>query len=562
LTGRLPRRSLFDPPLALFVLTAGVAVWAAYDRPEAWAKFWPIVGGVVLFCALANAQAQARVHVWLLTMLGAGIACYFLATYDWQSSQAGVAVLVRLGQSLQTLLPSIPGPPLSANQVGGMLAMLAPFSGWIAIRSWQEIRSSGQARTLARWLTLVLAWVLLALILLGLLMTVSRGAWIALGGALLLGILWIVAGWLTRRNARWRPWVFLGLGLSASIAALATQAAVSQQPAASSNGLLDLDTWFSRLGFYQNSQTLVRDYPLVGAGLGGFQMLYSTYAMLIHVGYISYSHNLYLDVSIEQGLPGVLALAWTWVLFAGVVWQALPRPAAAQGRTGSRPPLVGIAALSLATILIHGMADNALYTREGAFLLFVPLAFAIPGCSQQNTGMKRWQVISVVICLGLPLALLLARPGKALSLVASNLGAVHQSQAELGVYSWPEWPVQDEVRRKVDLSQPVEEFNKALAWDPQNSTANRRLGMIELSLGQYEDALRHLRAAYAVESTSMTTRQLLGEALIVNGYVDEGQALWAGVNRAQNQLEVRAFWYEYIGDVERAARLRQAARGQ
>ena len=176
--------------------------------------------------------------------------------------------------------------------------------------------------------------------------------------------------------------------------------------------------------------------------------------------------------------------------------------------------------------------------------------------------MKRWQVISLAICLGLPLAFVLSRPRQTLSLVASNLGAVHQSQAELSVYSWPEWPVQDEVRRKVDLSQPVAEFNQALAWDAQNSTANRRLGMIELSLGQYEDALKHLRAAYDVESTSVTARQLLGEALIVNGYVDEGHTLWAGVNKEQQQLELRAFWYEHIGDDEQAARLRQAARGQ
>jgi len=562
LTGRLPRRSLFDLPLALFVLTAGVAVWAAYDRPVAWAKFWPIVGGVVLFYALANAQVLPRARVWLLALLGAGMALYFLVTHQWESSPVGIAALSRIGQALQAALPSIPGPELNRNEVGGILAMLAPFAAWTAVQSWQEFRGCGQARTLAHWLTLLLAWVLLALLLLGLLMTASRGAWVALGGALFLALAWIVAGRSSRGSARKRTGIFVGLSLFAFVAGLLVMVMVSSGVAFIPRALLNTDTWFSRLDFYRYSLTLVRDYPFIGAGLGGFQMLYSAYAMLLHVGFISYSHNLFLDVAIEQGLPGVLALAWIWILFAGVVWQTLLRPAAAQDRPSSSPPLLGIAALSLATILIHGLVDNALYTREGAFLLFVPLAFAIPVCSQRSTGMKRWQVISLAICLGLPLALLLARPRQTLSLVASNLGAVHQSQAELSVYSWPEWPVQDEVRRKVDLSQPIAEFNKALAWDPQNSTANRRLGMIELSLGQYEDALRHLRAAYAMESTSVTTRQLLGEALIVNGYVDEGQALWDGVNKEQQQLELRAFWYEHIGDGERATRLRQAARGQ
>jgi predicted Zn-dependent protease len=86
--------------------------------------------------------------------------------------------------------------------------------------------------------------------------------------------------------------------------------------------------------------------------------------------------------------------------------------------------------------------------------------------------------------------------------------------------------------------------------------------MIELSLGQYEEALMHLETAYAAEPNVVTTRQLLGEALIVNGRVEEGQALWADVNTEQGQLLARIFWYEYIGDAERAAWIEQAAGSQ
>lgn len=108
----------------------------------------------------------------------------------------------------------------------------------------------------------------------------------------------------------------------------------------------------------------------------------------------------------------------------------------------------------------------------------------------------------------------------------------------------------------------MSEFEKALALNPRNATANRRLGMIELSLGQYEDALAHLEAAYAAEPNVTTTQQLFGEALIVNGRVEEGQALWSDVNNEQGQLDARAFWYQYIGDVERAVWVQQAAGNQ
>jgi hypothetical protein len=52
---------------------------------------------------------------------------------------------------------------------------------------------------------------------------------------------------------------------------------------------------------------------------------------------------------------------------------------------------------------------------------------------------------------------------------------------------------------------------------------------------------------------------LYGEALIVTGREAEGAALWATVNNAQGQLDIRAFWYEHIGDAARLAAV-QAAR--
>ena len=56
----------------------------------------------------------------------------------------------------------------------------------------------------------------------------------------------------------------------------------------------------------------------------------------------------------------------------------------------------------------------------------------------------------------------------------------------------------------------------------------------------------------------MLSRNGQGQA-IVNGWQDEGQALWAGVSNEQMPLEARVFWYQHIGDAERAAWVRQAA---
>ena len=151
-------------------------------------------------------------------------------------------------------------------------------------------------------------------------------------------------------------------------------------------------------------------------------------------------------------------------------------------------------------------------------LLFVPFGLTMAGRPPNQVrpkpfAMRRWPVISVALA---ALAVVIWRH-PLYSAVLSNLGAVTQTQRELAVYSWPEWPIQDEVRRQVDLTGSVKLFERALAYDPNNVTANRRLGMIALSLGEYAEALKYLEAAYASTPGDNATRQLLGEAYLVNG---------------------------------------------
>jgi O-antigen ligase len=561
LTRRVTQRTPFDLPLALFVLTAALAVWAAYDREIALSKFWLIVGAVLLFYAFANARSTpAMVRVGLLTAFAVGLSLYFLVTNDWALTQSEIGSVTRLGQSLQSTLPPVSGPRLNPNEAGGLLAMLLPFVAWCTVKSWRRVRDSSIPRKGTILLYALLAWAALALVLFGLLTTGSRGAWLSCGIAGLIAGLWWAIDGLKRSDTGRQRWSMLGQLIAGLLAVLGLGLiwiGVEQIPLAQ---LFDPSTWLNRLEFQRNSLILVKDYPLIGAGLDGFTMLYSTYVMLIHVGYVSHSHNLFLSVAIDQGLPGLLALIWMWVLFAAVIWRSVRQLAPDSARAATPASLVGTAGLSLIIVLLHGSVDTALYGR-GVLFLFVPMAFAVQNAQEEKQQVKQRRVLSLVV-LGLPIGLALLWPGRSLSLAYSNLGSVHQSQEELSLYSWPEWPIQDAVRRSVDLSGPVYEFEKALTLNPRNATANRRLGTIELSLGQYEDALAHLEAAYAAEPNVTTTRQLLGEALIVNGRLEEGQALWSDTNNEQGQLGARAFWYKHVGETERAAWIRQAADGQ
>jgi O-antigen ligase len=560
LTGRPSRRTAFDLPLSLFLLTAGLGVWAAYDRPVAWAKFWTIAGGVFLFYALANAGPLGRKRVWLLATFGAGVALYFLITHDWDAYPAKIEALTALGLALQAPLHEVAGHRLHPNVAGGILAMMMPFAGLVTVGAAQGLRNGRRRGKPTAWLALALGLLLLAVTAFGLLMTTSRAAWIALVGALGLAVLWQATGRLRGARASWRPWVYLGLAALLLTAGLALALAWPAVRAALVGKLPGSGTAGNRAELLRNTPLLVSDYPIVGAGLGGFMMLYSTYVMLIHAGHSVHSHNLFLNVAVEQGLPALLALGGMWALVGVAVWRGVLQPSA-RHPSGQ----LAAAALSLVIVLVHGLVDDVLYGSRGVLLLFVPLAFAVPflGCAGRTTAQGRaWR--SSALPVALILALLLAVVGRdpILSRVFSNLGAVHQSQAELEVYRWPVWPLQDEVRRTVDLSRPVAEFERALDLDPGNATARRRLGMIALARGEYRVALAHLEAAYLSEPGSVTTRQLYGEALIVNGRLEEGQSLWAGVTDRQGQLQIRAWWYQHLGDAQRAAWVRQAAEGR
>jgi O-antigen ligase len=523
-------RTPFDWPNLLFLFTAFISVWVAYDREMAWAKLWTIVAGILLFYALAafslpgapgTAKEGAFTAALIMAIFGALVSLFFLATYEWNSFPAASAAL-------------------DGNVAGGILAMMIPFSAAV---TWQTRRDNNG-------LGFILGLALLGLTLLGVLVSVERGAWMGLLAAFALAGLWWLIGLVSRRQPEQRRWLFLGSILAISLSLLVF---VFLFPDVAYR-LINLAGAGSRLDAFRNSLILVQDYPFSGAGLGGFSMLYSTYAYLIHVDFLSHAHNLYLNVAIEQGLFALLALLWMWGLFVRALWRD-----AADGRLR---PFLAAAALSLVTILLHGLVEDALYSSHFLMLLFLPLAFALPypQPSPQATRRPRWLFPAVSLFMLLVVMALWSRPLR--SYAYSNLAAVQQSRAELSRYQWPDWPIQDALRREIDLSRPIAAYKQALALNLNNASANRRLGQIELSLGDYEDSLAHLLTAYEMTPWDNATRQLLGEAYIVNGQVDEGAALWAEVNNAEDQLQIRAFWYEHIGDPERLAAIEAALNGR
>jgi hypothetical protein len=352
------------------------------------------------------------------------------------------------------------------------------------------------------------------------------------------------------------------------------EALLQQVPASETGG--------DRAALYTNVLNLLDDYLFTGSGLGGFMMLYSSYALLAHVGFITHSHNLFFDVIIEQGIVALVALAWMWLLMFEALWRSLSlrrtsgtrerrrKPEATIGSAASSASgssdrslrywqvMLGAGMMSLVVLLAHGVIDDPIYGSRAVVIFFVPLSFGVPILKVAELSSRRWQLRTVLAAVALIVVAVAIWWRPLSSRLNSNLAAVAQSRLELGVYEWPEWPIQDAVRREVDLSEAIAGYERALQIDGDNGSANRRLGQIELSLGEYDAALVHLQQAYASTPWDNATRQLLGEAYITTGDVDSGMALWRSVDNSVSQLDLRRFWYEYLGEDPPLSYIRQS----
>ncbi len=538
----------FAGPLALFLATAALGAYLAYDWGAGWRRFALILGGIALFYIVARipevvhlgAGRQVQPLRLLLILLPSAIAGYFLATHNWQTDPRGSAWIGPLRDWLIAAMLGTPAYQLEPNQAGGIVAGLLP------------LQVAALATIERRRLRVLVAAPTLALSVAVLFLSGAKGA--------ILALLIVAAGWIlwqrserlqasppSSRFVRRRRAIFTIVVVAGALLvfALLLTPRLGVWVQGSDSGRLDL---------WRNSLELIGDYPLTGLGLAGFEMAYSSYILLIHVPYLSHAHNIYLDVWLQQGVLGLLALIWLL--------------AAAFGSRNQGSRWRAAAYASLGVILLHGLVDDSFYGYDGvgALLLFLPLgliARTSEPASQASDQPRKRPVIRVAALAGIFVAIVMGATlpaGRAT--VDANLGALAQTRTELSVYRWPDYPIQDAVRRQepATLAAAVARFQAALARNPADATANRRLGQIELSLGRYEEARRHLATAYAAAPEQRATRQLLGESYAVSGNVDEAAALWQTVDVTLGQLGLREGWYELIGDPTRAAWIAKAVR--
>jgi len=533
-TGKFWQHTGLELPLLLFLATAGLATWLAVERGTALLQFARILAAWVLFYAVM--QSEIRLRPWLVAgvvLLTLGLALYFPLQHDYSASPGKFPWITWLGQWINQHFPSIPGPSIHPNVAASTLAPGLALS--VALFTWAGKRKS--------WLA-IFSFLTSVIIVVALLLTSSRGGWLAVTSAgLLAGLVLLQRRWFRAkvpRRAFWGSMVLIAvLLLSFFTLAGYWEPLLGQVPDPSGSV-------HNRLELWNQVRLLIGDAPFTGHGLMGFRMVYATYGILIHVPLQDHSHNTYLEVGLEQGLIGLFALLWGMAVLLRWAWQAVERDQATHWGWA------GLAAIGI--LSVHGIFDVVFYVTRPLPLigLFLGMTWMLTERSSPGNPARqppgRRSLRRLVSAAGLIFAtlLLLAFIRPLLAAWYANLGTTVQTRLELRAYDAAHFdnPTLDEVRRQLDLSQAVSYFDRSLYWQPANRTASARLAQIALSLGEYSRALELMQAVWDSGHRDEITRLLLGDALVANGDPQAAAEIVRGIPQATGRLNTQA-WYRY-----------------
>lgn len=386
--GNLSRRRFFIPrislalPLGLFLFVVSLTLLDAESLALGFRELlkWIEMGLIVLLIAnlaweRGDLRGLARRLAALLLLAGAAQAAIGI----WQFGLRGdgpehFLVLGRFYRAYGTFE--------QPNPFGGYMnltAMLALGLVWGLLVTWFLNRGAGRRALPGRfWLWLALAAVAAGLCSLALVFSWSRGAWLGFLAGLATLVLFSVRRWTLGLGI-----LLVSGGLFAGLlwAGLAAGFGPAQSVESRLLGFASDFTFgdvrgvdindenyavIERLAHWQAALGMAQDELWTGVGFGGYEAAYGRYALINWPDALGHSHNYYLNLLAEAGLPGLLAYLFFW---ASVLWltframRDLPWP--------ERGLAVGLQAAWVA-LAVHHLVDklyvNNIYIHLGAML--------------------------------------------------------------------------------------------------------------------------------------------------------------------------------------------------
>ena len=331
--GVLTLRTPADWGILLLLGTLPVTLWATALPEKTIPQVYRLLSGVALFYAIINwGSTTRRIRQLLLAavLAGTGLALFAIVSVQWPVGKLPI-VPGWLFQKFALLVSDT----VHANVMAGCLVLLLPIPFAYLLFAWRE-RSWPE-----RILDSEAVFVMLVIVAL----TQSRGAWIALAVVFLALVC-----------LRWRRgWVILA---PVTILALV---AVSQLGTAPLLELLfsssALSSLAGRIEVWSRAIFMIQDFPFTGIGMGSFmEMADALYPFFsASPGTIAHAHNLFLQIAVDLGIPGLVAWLSVVLVIFSLSWELYHH-----GRLQQDLPCTALGAgllCSQLALVVHGLTD-------------------------------------------------------------------------------------------------------------------------------------------------------------------------------------------------------------
>lgn len=364
-------RTPYNGALLVVVVMIALATLITISPPLTLPKLTGLILGLAVFRAVAQARGKKRQTLASMGLLlaGAGVWGLGVLSLDWPSK---VPLLQDWLQRLPRGLASLPGSPgggVSPNQLAGVLVLLLPVS----------LSAVLGHRSFGRWpatsLFAVLAGAAFVSWGVTLFFTQSRGGW--MGG--IVGLLIFVALWGLSGKRRWQRVMGIGVPVAAALAGVLLLVLIGMTDIGRllyGNGDASVATAVGAISFqgrmeiWSRAVRTILDFPFTGRGLGTFRqvtpLLYPLF--LVPPGKdIAHAHNVFLQVGVDFGLPGLVGYVALLLVAATIGWRKV--------RAGGASRWLGLGLLSgLVGFHVYGLADTLAPGSKPAFLLWWVLA--------------------------------------------------------------------------------------------------------------------------------------------------------------------------------------------
>jgi O-antigen ligase len=307
------------------------------------------------------AQAYSRIshwrgYIWFVMLLGFFVSIFGILQYLTFNGRLYWARVMRYG--------GIPfGPYVNRNHFAGFAEMVIPVALVPLIL--------GKVRRERLFIAALFALVPLV----ALFLSASRGGIISFSVQMIALLLLLVI-----RRVRSRYMILGGLVVVGAVMAVSWIGVQQVLQRFSQMQSLEVTTG-KRTAMREDTWRLFLDHPIVGTGLGTFEMVFPPYDTLYDGKVVNHAHNDYVEALAETGAVGGFCLVW----FVGLlVFTSLKGLAELRNSFGSVLNLSGLIACT--GILVHSLVDFNLHIPANALLFLLSAHLAVVRVEPRSSG--------------------------------------------------------------------------------------------------------------------------------------------------------------------------------